>query len=261
MLHSLVELVANSERVLDNNLLEMLNGTTAVLAAGELCLPGSCTFKLISSQDVVHEVAIDVLENGVLVNISSKKQRMDGVDSAVATNVEVVTIFGCNHAKVLALSLGTLTDTPRNGRLHFVGRAHALVSVLYANCKAHGVLDAIATPGGTNAGLDGAKSLAIRVATLQSGLAQLFPDVRELILGGTEQIDTLGSGDLGVEIVLLGDLAHCDELVGGQLASRNTRDDRVRPSSLHVGERPVVGVLEGIASATNDSCVVVDERG
>ena len=149
----------------------MLNRSSTILSTGELCLPRGCAFELIGRKDVVHDVPIEVFNDRFLVNISGKQLGMDGVDSAITTDVEIVAVLCGNHAKVLTLSLCTLSNTSRNSGLHLVRASYALVSILYTNGEANRILDAIAAPGRTNAGLDGTKSLAVGVATLQTGLA------------------------------------------------------------------------------------------
>src|SRR3546814_7676973 len=69
-----------------------------------------------------------------------------------------------------------------------------------------------------------------------AGGYQFLPDRRQLVDFRTEQVDTLATGDLGVEPVLLRDHADRDQLVGGDLAARHARHDRVRAVLLDVGE-------------------------
>ncbi len=61
---------------------------------------------------------------------------------------------------------------------------------------------------------------------------------------GAEQVDTLATGDLGVEVVLAGHLAQHYELVRGDLAAGNARHHRVGAVLLHVRHEGVVGVLQ-----------------
>ena len=72
----------------------------------------------------------------------------------------------------------------------------------------------------------------------------ILPDFRQLVDRRAEQIDPLAAGDLGVQVVLLGDDAQGDQLVGGDLAARHTRHHGVGAAALDVGEEAVVGVLD-----------------
>ena len=82
------------------------------------------------------------------------------------------------------------------------------------------------------------------MAALEAGRDQLLPDVGQLLDARAEQIDALAAGDLGVEVVLLGDLAEDDQLLGRDLAAGNARHDRVQAAALDVGQEAVVGVLQ-----------------
>src|SRR5262249_12912663 len=93
--------------------------------------------------------------------------------------------------------------------------------------------------------LDGAHRLAVGVPALEAGLDQRLPDLRELLEARAEQVDALPAGDLAVEIEPLGDLSEHDQLVGCDLAARDARYHRVGAAALDVGEKAVVGVLDG----------------
>mmetsp|Transcript_1263 Transcript_1263/g.2262 ORF Transcript_1263/g.2262 Transcript_1263/m.2262 type:complete len:242 (+) Transcript_1263:833-1558(+) len=235
VLHAPVQLVADAEGVFNDYFLKVFNGTTAILSAGKFGLPGCCTLELVRGEDVVHEVAIKVLKDSVLVNVSCKELRVDGVNSTISTNIEVVAILSSNHAKIFALGFCTLTDAATDSTLHLMGRANGLVSVLHANGKANRILDSIPAPCGSHTGLDSTKGLGISMPRLQADGAEFLPDIRKLVFGGTKEIDALCSSNLRVEVVLLCCFTHLDELFRSDFASRNTWDDRVRSSSLHVG--------------------------
>ena len=47
-----------------------------------------------------------------------------------------------------------------------------------------------------------------------------------------------------MQVVLLGDLAEADELIGSDLAAGHTRHHRIGPVALHVGHEAIVGVLQ-----------------
>jgi hypothetical protein len=83
------------------------------------------------------------------------------------------------------------------------------------------------------------------VAGLESGVGQPLPDLWQLVDRGTEHVDTLTAGDLGVQIEVAGHLANQDESFGGDFATRHARHHRVGSVLLHVGHEVIVGVLEG----------------
>src|SRR5690606_28480962 len=64
--------------------------------------------------------------------------------------------------------------------------------------------------------------------------------------------DALTSRDLRVEPKLGGDARDHRELLGADLAARDARHDRVGAVALHVGKRPVVGVLQTAEIAVED---------
>ena len=82
------------------------------------------------------------------------------------------------------------------------------------------------------------------MARFEAGGDQFFPDERQLLDVRAEQVDALAAGDLGVEAVLLRDLADRDQAVGRDFAARHARHDRVGAVLLDVGEEVVVGVLQ-----------------
>ena len=164
----------------------------------------------------------------LLVEVGGQQVGVPRLGAAVAADVEVVALLGGDQAEVLALGLGTFADAAGDGRLDLVRRADAPVALLDPDGEADGVLHAVAAPGRADAALDRAQRLAVGVAALEAGVDQLLPDVGQLLDRRAEQIDALAAGDLGVEAVLLGDLAQDDELLGRDLAAGNARHDRVR---------------------------------
>ena len=93
------------------------------------------------------------------------------------------------------------------------------------------------------------------MATFHAGGDDFFPNVGKLLYLRAKQIDPLTSGNLRIQPVLLRDLAQHDQFVGGDLASRNTGDDRIKSAPLDVGQKPVVCVLQG-GEMPVDRCVV-----
>ncbi|MNP68222.1 hypothetical protein D3C76_1641480 [compost metagenome] len=87
----------------------------------------------------------------------------------------------------------------------------------------HAVLHAVAAPGAADAGLHRTGRLAVGVAGFEARFDQFAPDLRQLMQLGAEQVDTLATGDLGVEVVFLRYNADGNQLVGGDLATGNAR--------------------------------------
>ena len=96
------------------------------------------------------------------------------------------------------------------------------------------------------------------MAAFETGINETFPDVGQVLHLSTEHVDPLPAGDLGVEFVLLRRFADSQQLVGRDLAAGDSRNDRVRPAALHVGQKAVVGVLQRLVRVFQD--VVIPER-
>src|SRR5207302_4145700 len=97
-----------------------------------------------------------------------------------------------------------------------------------------------------------ADGLAVGVTGFHAGADQPGPDSGELLDPGTEKIDALTTGDLGVEPELLSDLADRDELIRGDLTAWHAGNYRVAPIALQVGQEMVVGVLQAGLLAVED---------
>lgn len=138
-------------------------------------------------------------------------------------------------------------------------RADALIPLLDAHGHADAVADAKAAPRAADAALDGAQGLGVGVPALHAAVAEPPPDVDEVLPLGPEHVDALPARDLGVQVVLLGDLADDDEVLGQDLAGRDPRHDRVGAVALDVAEVPVVGLLQAVQRPAHD--VLVPQRG
>jgi hypothetical protein len=131
------------------------------------------------------------------------------------------------------------------------------------------------------------------VTRLESTGDELLPDVREVLLLSSKEIDALSwkvgsvpmlgciawrrtTRDLGIETIFFRDLSNHDETFGGDLASGDPGDDREGAVPLDVGQEsagkmirrrrergrrdgPIVGVLERVVLGLHD--VLVEERG
>ncbi len=73
---------------------------------------------------------------------------------------------------------------------------------------------------------------------------QLTPDFRQVVFLRTEQTDTLGTGDFGVQIKFAGDTAHCHQAFRGDFPAGRAWDHRVSTVFLDVGQEVIIGVLQ-----------------
>ena len=240
--HGRLKVRGDAERVVHHHVLDVLQ------AAVELLLPARGALQPVGGADVVHEVAVDVPDQGLLVQVLGEELGVRRLEAAVAADVEVPALVRGDHADVLAAGLGAFAGAAGDAHLQFVRAAQAAVAQLQRDREGDGVLHPEAAPGGADAGLHGAQALAVGLAGLEAGVHQFLPDVRELLQPGAEHVDPLAAGDLGVEAVLLGDGGDHAELLRGDLAAGDPRDHRVAAVLLHVGEGAVVGVLQGAAA-------------
>src|SRR5690606_8288430 len=183
--------------------------------------------------DVEHEKTVDGADQRLFIQIRGEEFGMARTHAAITGDIEVPAALGGDDADVLALGLGTLTGAAGDAELDLVRCAQALVAVLQFQRHADAVLHAVAAPGAADAGLHRTQGLAVGVPGLETGRNQLGPDIRQLVQLGAEQVDTLATGDLGVEVVL-----------AGHLAQHNARHHRVGAVLLHVLHEGVVGVLQ-----------------
>src|SRR5690606_34831282 len=141
------------------------------------------------------------------VEVLGEQAGVTGGEPAVAAHVQVPALVGRDDADVLGPGLGALAGTARDAELDLVRRAQPAVAQLELDGEAHRVLHAVAAPARPDAGLHRAQRLAVRVAGLETRVDQTSPDVRQLLDAGTEHVDPLTAGDLGVETEVAGHLA------------------------------------------------------
>ena len=225
---------------------------TCSMPPGELALPGRGALEPVGGADVVHEVAVDVADEGLGVEVLGQQLGVGRAHAAVAADVEVPPPLGGDDADVLALGLGALPGAARHGELDLVRRPQAPVAQLEVDGELHRVLHAVAAPHRADARLHRAHGLAVGVAGLEAGGDEPRPDRRELLDPGAEEVDALAAGDLRVEVEVAGDLADDDELLGRDLAAGHAGHDRVGAVALEVGEEVVVGVLQRRLLAVED---------
>ncbi len=216
-----------------------------VQAALQPVQPGRGALQPVRRADVEHQEPVDEPDQFGVGQVLGQQVRVARGGPAVPADVQVPAGSRRDHPEVLALRLRALARTAGHRRLELVRGAQAPVAQLQVDGHPHAVLDPVPAPGLADAGLHRAQRLPVRVAGLEPGLDEPGPDPRELVDAGAEEVDALAAGDLRVEPEVAGDLADHDELVGGDLAAGDARDDRVRAVALQVREEVVVGVLEG----------------
>jgi len=82
------------------------------------------------------------------------------------------------------------------------------------------------------------------MSAFKAGLDQLLPDKRQVVETGAEHVDTLASGDLAVETVLLCDLSEHDEIARSDLSARDARNNRIAPAFLNIRQIAIVRILD-----------------
>src|SRR5665213_1760023 len=152
---------------------------------------------------------------------------MPGFHTAVATNIERPAFLGGDHTHVLALCFGALARAAGHGKLDLVRGTQALVTVLELDRESNAILHTVAAPARTHTGFDGTQGLAVSVTGFEAGRDQLFPDQRQLVHLGAQQVDALTAGDFGVEAELLRHLADGNEFVRRDFPARNPRYHRI----------------------------------
>ncbi len=82
------------------------------------------------------------------------------------------------------------------------------------------------------------------MAGFEAGFNQLTPDFRQVVFLRTEQADTLGAGDFGIQIKFARDATDGNQAFWRNFAACGARDNRVGAIFLDVGEEVIVGVLQ-----------------
>ncbi len=139
---------------------------------------------------------------------------MPGPEAAVAADVQVPADLGGDDAEVLGPGLRALAGAAGHPALELVRGAQAPVAELELDRETDRVLHAVPAPGRAHAGLHRTQCLAVRVARLEPGVDEPLPDGGQFLEPGTEQVDPLPAGDLGVEAEVLGDLGDDLQLPG-----------------------------------------------
>src|SRR5690606_13414209 len=195
--HLLLQFGAEAELVVDDH------GLQVVEAALQVFQPHRGALQAVGGADIEHQEAVDVADEGCVVEVGGKQVGMARAHAAVAADVEVPALVGGNYAEVLGLRLGAFAGAAGHRAFQFVRTAQALVAVLDVDRHAHAVLHAVTAPGATDTGFHRAQRLAVGVAGFEAGIDQFAPDGWQLVQPRAEQVDALAAGDLGIEVVLL----------------------------------------------------------
>src|SRR5258708_2547568 len=83
------------------------------------------------------------------------------------------------------------------------------------------------------------------MTAFEARIDQFLPNGRQITDMRAKEIDPLSAGDLCIEIVFLRYLPQYDELVGGDLPTRDARHHRIASAFLDIGKIPVVTILDG----------------
>jgi hypothetical protein len=110
------------------------------------------------------------------------------------------------------------------------------------------------------------------MSTFKASGIEGFPNIRKVILSGTEHIDTLTASYLlprqyqyvrtgikayfGVQSVFFCHLSDGDETVRSYLTSSNARDNRKGPIALNVSQESVVGILILVVSGCHNVLII-----
>ncbi len=120
----------------------------------------------------------------------------------------------------------------------------AFVAVFQLDAEADAVAHAVAAPGAAHAGFRHTQRFGIGMTGFEARFNQLTPDFRQVVFLRTEQADTLGAGDFGVEVKFAGDAAHRHQTFRRDFTTGRAWDHRVGPVFLDVSQEVVVGVLQ-----------------
>src|SRR5690606_15985385 len=103
LLHLFFQLRTQSQAVLENHLLQIIQAAVQALA------PGGGALQPVGCADVEHEKTVDGADQRLFIQIRGEEFGMARTHAAVTGDVEVPAALGGDDADVLALGLGTLT--------------------------------------------------------------------------------------------------------------------------------------------------------
>src|SRR5258708_2470451 len=205
--------------------------------------PGGGTGERVGCSDIEHEEAVQVTKTGLLIDIGSQQLVVLRFGASVTAYIEVPSFFRSDDAKVLALRLGAFPDTAAYAALDLMRRPDPPVSFLRFDGKRYAVVQAKTAPGTAHATFHRPKRFPVGVTAFESGPDQFLPDIRQVSHMGTEQIDPLAAGDLGIEVIFFGYFSQHDQFLGGDLPPGNTGHYGIGASFLDIRQVAVITVL------------------
>ncbi|MNN58915.1 hypothetical protein D3C81_1739920 [compost metagenome] len=104
-MHILFPRFPHTKTILDYNIPQIVDSALHFIE------PSGGTRQRIGCTNVEHQKTVDITDTGLTVDIGSQQQSMLWLAATVAADIEVPALFCGNDTKVLALRLGTLTDT------------------------------------------------------------------------------------------------------------------------------------------------------
>src|SRR5690606_2003303 len=142
----------------------------------------------VGRSDVEHEEPVDVANESLVVEAAGEELSVLGRLAPVTAHVQIPAVLRRDDADVLTARLRALTGTARHPHLEFVRGTQAAIAQFESDGHPHRILDAVAAPGGADATLDGPQRLAVCLPRFHAGVDEPFPDLRELLDAGTEQV-------------------------------------------------------------------------
>src|SRR5262249_1996822 len=133
-------------------------------------------------------------------------------EAGSAAGVDLPSIRNRDRAEVLYRCLSTIPRASTDRQLHLVRRFDSLKTALDSDAEAGRVAETVAAEITSDTGLASAKSFGVGVSARHS---QVLPNGRQVLLGDSQQINSLAAGDLDhAGAVLLGNICQPPQLAG-----------------------------------------------
>ena len=78
------------------------------------------------------------------------------------------------------------------------------------------------------------------MTAFKAGIDQFFPYGGQVVQFGTEQIYTLTSSNLCIQIIFFANLADNDQFFGRNFSARNSRYHRIGAVTLNIGQKFII---------------------
>src|SRR5690606_20706745 len=218
--------------------------------------------------EVVRLLAVELQEGaGVFLHFLrraylAQEARDLGADAAIAADVDLPARIHGDDAHVLDPALGAVARATGDRELDLVRAPHVGQHRFQFDPHPGAVLGAEAAELAAHAGLHRADRLAVGVAGLH---AQVAPDIDQVLLLHSQQVDALAAGDLDhAHLVLLGHVGDAAQLRRTGHAALHLRHHREGAVLLDVGvgalvDEAALGVVDRLARPGREH-VVVDRR-